>query len=77
MTTMQIKVLEAKFLDGQDAFFKDEIRVVDYDRGKRFVENGWAEDVSGEIATGDRQASHGKTLKVQDIQLNVADKVGV
>lgn len=73
---MQIKVLEKKFLDGMEVFLKDEIRTVDDERGRRFVENGWAEDVDGVVKTGDRDKSHGRNLDIQNSTLGVTDKVG-
>jgi len=62
---MKIKVLEEKFTHGRDMFYRDEVRVVDDALGTLFVENGWAEDLDGNVATGDRNKSHGRTLEVQ------------
>jgi hypothetical protein len=72
---MQIKVLEDKFLDGREVFLKDEIRTVDDERGRRFVEYGWAEDVAGVVKTGDRQKVQ-HSLDIQNSTLGVTDKVG-
>src|SRR3990167_2615112 len=74
--TMKIKVLEEKFLDGRDTYLKDEIRTVEDERGRRFVENGWAEDLDGVVKTGDRDKSHGRNLDIQNSTLGVTDKVG-
>jgi len=52
---MQVKILEEKILDGKDVFLKDEIRTVSDDTGTYFCSLGWAEDVSGAVATGERQ----------------------
>ena len=73
---MKIKVLEEKFLDCRDTYLKDEIRTVEDERGRRFVENGWAEDLDGVVKTGDRDKSHGRNLDIQNSTLGVTDKVG-
>jgi hypothetical protein len=52
---MKIKVLNT-FLDGRDRFEKDDVRTVSDEEGARFVGNGWAEDVSGAIPTGETAA---------------------
>lgn len=49
---MRIKCLTT-FLDGKDRFEKDDQRTVDDERGARFCANGWAEDLSGAVATGE------------------------
>lgn len=41
------------FKDGVDEFVMDDVRTVPDERGAYFVANGWAKDVSGEIATGE------------------------
>ena len=48
---MKIEVIEL-FLDGKDRFEPTDIRTVDDERGAYFVNNGWAKDLSGEVATG-------------------------
>lgn len=40
------------FLEGAERFEQDDIRSVDDARGAYFVANGWAEDLSGQTATG-------------------------
>lgn len=49
---MKIKCLMT-FLDGAERFEKGDSRTVEDERGARFVANGWAEDESGRVATGD------------------------
>lgn len=49
---MKIKCLMT-FLDGAERFEKDDSRTVEDSRGARFVANGWAEDESGHVATGE------------------------
>lgn len=48
---MKIKVLNT-FLEGRERFEKDDVRTVSDEDGDRFVGNGWAEDISGLVATG-------------------------
>src|SRR3972149_7730665 len=74
--TMKIKVLEEKFLDGRDTYLKDEIRTVEDERGRRFVENGWAEDLDGVVKTGDRDKSQGRDLDIQKSTLGGPDNGG-
>jgi hypothetical protein len=49
---MRIKCLTT-FLDGAERFAADDIRTVPDERGAYFVANGWAEDLSGTVSTGD------------------------
>ncbi len=49
---MKIEALTT-FLDGNDRFEQGDIRTVDDERGAYFVGNGWAKDLSGEVATGE------------------------
>lgn len=49
---MKIEALTT-FLDGKDRFEQGDIRTVDDARGANFVGNGWAKDLSGEVATGE------------------------
>ena len=53
-----------KFLDGTDAFEKDDHRTVDDERGARFVANGWAKEEGGEAAA---PVSGDTTLDIQDV----------
>lgn len=55
---MKIKVLNT-FLDGRDRFEKDDVRTVSDEDGARFVGNGWAEDVSGAVVTGEAAGDAG------------------
>ena len=72
---MQIKCLE-NFLDGPHDFKKDDVRTVSDEDGERFVKNGWAEDVEGKVETGDRNASHGKKLDIDNSVISTnSDKV--
>ena len=49
---MKIEALTT-FLDGTDRFEQGDARTVEDVRGAYFVTNGWAKDISGEIATGE------------------------
>jgi len=51
---MKIEVLEF-FLDGKDRYEEGDIRTVSQEDGEYFCSNGWAEDVEGKVATGERQ----------------------
>lgn len=62
---MRIKALTT-FLDDRDRFEKDDERTVDNARGRRFVANGWAKDLSGEIATGAQGAGE-VSLDIHDV----------
>jgi hypothetical protein len=71
---MKIQCL-TPFLDGNYRFETDDIRTVDDARGAYFVANGWARDVSGEIATG--AASVGEVvLDTQSIVMKQAVRHG-
>jgi hypothetical protein len=48
---MKIQAL-CTFLDGPDRFEKDDQRTVSDEDGARFVANGWARDMAGQVATG-------------------------
>lgn len=48
---MKINALTT-FLDGRDRYEKDDERTVSDEDGARFVAAGWAEDLSGTVATG-------------------------
>lgn len=63
---MQIKVLEAKFLDEGEVFMKDDIRTVSDSRGEYFCRAGWAEDVAGIVPTGTPDRSE-VILKVDNV----------
>ncbi len=62
---MKIKCLE-RFRHDRETYEEGDVRNVADDLGAYFVGNGWAEDVDGNVATGDRNASHGSTLEVQN-----------
>lgn len=64
---MQIKVLEAKFLDEGEVFMKDDIRTVSDERGAYFCRAGWAEDVAGVVPTGTPDRSE-VILKVDNVK---------
>lgn len=49
---MEIKVLKL-FLDGRNRFEAGEVRVVPDEDGAYFCANGWAEDVAGNVPTGE------------------------
>jgi hypothetical protein len=71
---MRIKVLNT-FLNGRDRFTKDEVREVSEETGLSAVANGWAEDMSGRVATGKpKQAS--ADLVVDKINIGVGDSNG-
>lgn len=71
---MRIKVLNT-FLNGRDRFTKDEVRDVSEETGLNAVANGWAEDMSGRVATGKpKQAS--SDLVVDKINIGVGDSNG-
>jgi hypothetical protein len=68
---MRIKCLTT-FLDGTDRFEIDDERSVSDDRGAYFVANGWAEDLSGSVATG-QPADGSADLDVQSSKLSAGD----
>lgn len=72
---MEIKVLKT-FLDGRDRFEAGEIRQVSDENGAYFCDCGWAEDVSGEVPTG--EIKPGKTrLDIRSLKHTLtADVVG-
>lgn len=49
---MKIEVLKT-FLDGRNRFEPGEVRIVPDNLGTYFCNNGWAQDVAREVATGD------------------------
>ena len=49
---MKIEALTT-FIDGADRFEQGDVRTVSDERGAYFVGNGWAKDMSGEVATGE------------------------
>lgn len=53
---MKIKCL-TPFLDGRTRFEQDDLCTVPDADGARFCAAGWAEDVSGTVATGDPAAA--------------------
>ncbi|HQU77988.1 MAG TPA: hypothetical protein PLU47_00825 [Azonexus sp.] len=59
---MKIEALTT-FLDGKDRFEQGDIRTVDGERGAYFVENGWAKDLSGEVATGETGGNAGLVIE--------------
>lgn len=61
---MKIEALTT-FLDGKDRFEPTDIRTVDDGRGAYFVNNGWAKDLSGEVATG--EAGGNADLDIQSV----------
>lgn len=71
---MKIQCLTT-FLDDRDRFESGDIRSVDDDRGAYFVANGWAADLSGQVATGEPSADPA-TLDVQSGNLTSGDSNG-
>ena len=53
---MKIECLET-FLDGTTRFEKGDVRNVSDEDGEYFCSNGWAKDVDGKVATGERAKS--------------------
>ena len=54
------------FLEGADRFEAGDVRTVPDDVGARLVANGWADDVSGEVATGAAAVGEA-TLDIQNV----------
>lgn len=70
---MKIEILE-NFKHGRDQYLQGETRVVTEEDGVYFCSNGWAKDVDGKVATGDRDRAHGKVLEVQNLKHAVSIK---
>ncbi len=62
---MKIQCLTT-FLEGADRFEEGDIRTVQDDVGVRLVANGWAKDVTGEVATGAAAVGE-STLDIQNL----------
>lgn len=60
---MKIKPLERFSIDGQ-VYHEGEVRVVSDEVGNLACEHGWAEDVDGKVATGERSTTP-KTVNVK------------
>lgn len=74
---MRIKVLEPTGIrHGGDVYTFNDICTVPDDEGQHFVTMGWAEDLDGNVATGDRNAMHGKVLEVQNGHIGLTSEVG-
>lgn len=71
---MKIKCLTT-FLDGTERFEKDDERTVADERGAYFVASGWAEDVSGAVATGDSDGG-AADLTVANVTHTMGDSNG-
>lgn len=67
---MNVKITDEKIIHGRDAFFKEEVRVLDDDVGEYFCKMGWAEDVDGSVSTGERSTTH-----VSVVPESVAEKL--
>lgn len=72
---MRIEALET-FLHGKDRYDQGDVCLVTDAEGEYFVRNGWARDVDGDVPTGDRQASHGKTVDVHGSVLGLTSTEG-
>ena len=57
-------ICDTTFLDGRDRLEKDEVRVVDDERGRYFVDQKWAHEAGG--STGELFTAGDVTLTVQD-----------
>lgn len=63
------------FLHGRDRFATGETRVVSDEDGAYFVQHGWAEDLGGDVPTGD--AAEGPTdLSVDSSTIDSGDSHG-
>ena len=62
---MKIKLLETVKHGGHEYVADDEVTVAD-DLGEYFCTAGWAQDLAGDIKTGDRLAAHGAQLEVDN-----------
>lgn len=71
---MRIKCLTT-FKDGIDEFVQDDIRSVEDSRGAYFVANGWAEDLSGALPTGET-VTGAADLSVASATLGTGDNHG-
>lgn len=67
---MRIEALET-FLHGRDRYDRGDVCLVTDAEGEYFVRNGWARDVDGQVATGDRNASHGQVVEVHASHLGL------
>lgn len=63
--TMRIKMLDDYRADGE-VFYKDDTRTVPYGFGHFLATNGFAEDMSGAVPTGEKPTGP-KRLKPEDV----------
>lgn len=72
---MKVKILEESIKHEIDStiqvFEKDEVRSVPDNVGEYFCGLGWAEDVSGQVKTGERSTTNRATLKVDNTNNSV------
>ena len=72
---MRVKILEESIkhdIDGVlQTFEKDDVRGVPDSVGEYFCSMGWAEDVSGNIPTGERDVNKRASIAVDNVKASV------
>lgn len=63
----QVKILEEKILHAGDVYRKEEIREVSQEVLEYFCGEGWAEDVTGTVATAPR-STESKTIDPETLK---------
>lgn len=67
---MKIQALET-FLDGHDRFVEGDIRTVLDEDGRYYCSLGWAQDVDGKVATGERPTGNEVRLDIRGAKSGV------
>ncbi len=70
---MKVKILEETGIKHAGVSYQhdDEVTVDDH-VGAMFCANGWAEDLAGEVETGERRTDQNVTLSVDDSEIDHA-----